>query len=125
MEKETRILALISRTTRELFERHVRATGVKQGRLVEQALRDPLQGLPGLPADFIVHRKPVVTRKSGTAMLKRMETGKPTDARDPEAIEEYFVKGTETATGAPTAEQEAPDSATPEQAPENARERLF
>src|SRR3989344_3652723 len=53
------------------------------------------------------------------------ETGKPTDARDPEAIEEYFVKGTETATGAPTAEQEAPDSATPEQAPENARERLF
>ena len=80
MDKETRILALISRTTRELFERRVRATGVKKGRLVEQALRHPLQGLPDLPADFIVHRKPVVTRKSGTAMLKPMETGKPTDA---------------------------------------------
>jgi len=33
MEKETQISALISQTTKELLERHVRATGVKKGRL--------------------------------------------------------------------------------------------
>ena len=80
MEKETQISALVSRSTKELLERHVRASGVKKGHLVEQALRHHLQALQELPADFIVHPKLVVTRKSGTAMLKRMETGKPTDA---------------------------------------------
>jgi hypothetical protein len=78
MEKETQISALISRTTRELLERHVRATGVKKGHLVEQALRHHLQALQELPADVIVHPKLVVTRKSGGAILKQMRTGKPT-----------------------------------------------
>ncbi len=39
MDKETQISALVSRTTRELLERRVRATGVKKGHLVEQALQ--------------------------------------------------------------------------------------
>lgn len=80
MDKKTQISALVSRTTKELLERHVRATGVKRGHLVEQALRHHLQALQELPADFIVHPRLVVTRKSGAAMLKRMETGEPTDA---------------------------------------------
>jgi hypothetical protein len=71
MEKETQISALVSRTTRDLLERHVRATGVKKGHLVEQALQE-------LPADVIVHPKLVVTRKSGAAILTQMESGKPT-----------------------------------------------
>jgi hypothetical protein len=78
MEKETQISALVSRTTRDLLERHVRATGVKKGHLVEQALRHHLQALQELPADVIVHPKLVVTRKSGAAMLKQMKSGKPT-----------------------------------------------
>jgi hypothetical protein len=78
MEKETQISALVSRTTRDLLERHVRATGVKKGHLVEQALRHHLQALQELPADVIVHPKLVVTRKSGTAILKQMKSGKPT-----------------------------------------------
>ncbi len=78
MEKETQISALVSRTTRDLLERHVRATGVKKGHLVEQALRHHLQALQELPADVIVHPKLVVTRKSGGAILKQMRTGKPT-----------------------------------------------
>ena len=80
MDKEIQISALASRTTKELLDRHVRATGVKKGHLVEQALRHHLQALQELPSDFIVLPKLVVTRKSGAAMLKRMETGKPTDA---------------------------------------------
>jgi hypothetical protein len=78
MEKETQISALVSRTTRDLLERHVRATGVKKGHLVEQALRHHLQALQALPADVIVHPKLVVTRKSGAAILKQMKSGKST-----------------------------------------------
>jgi len=78
MEKETQISALVSRTTRDLLERHVRATGVKKGHLVEQALRHHLQALQELPADVIVHPKLVVTRKSGAAILKQMKSSKPT-----------------------------------------------
>ena len=77
MEQETQISALVSRTTKELLERHVRATGVKKGRLVEQAIRHHLQALQELPADLVVHPKLVVTRKSGAAILKQIAKGKP------------------------------------------------
>ena len=80
MEKETQISALVSWSTKELLERHVRATGVKKGHLVEQALRHHLQALQELPADVIIHPKLVVTRKSGKAILKQVERGKPTKA---------------------------------------------
>lgn len=80
MDKATQISALVSPETKELLERHVRATGVKKGHLVEQALRHHLQALQELPADVIVHPRLVVTRKSGKAMLEQMEQGKPTDA---------------------------------------------
>ena len=80
MDKETQISALVSRTTRELLERRVRATGVKKGHLVEQALQHYLVALEQLPADVIVHPKLVVTRNSGEAILKQARTGKPTKA---------------------------------------------
>jgi hypothetical protein len=80
MEKETQISAVVSQSTRDLLERHVRATGVKKGHLVEQALRHHLQALNELPADVIIHPKIVVTRRSGAAIIKKMRTGKATKA---------------------------------------------
>ena len=80
MDKPTQISALISQTTRDLLERHVRATGVKKGYLIEQALRHHLQALRELPLDIIVHPKLVVSRRSGEAILKEMEAGAPTDS---------------------------------------------
>ena len=80
MKQETQISALVSRTTKELLERHVRATGVKKGHLVEQALRHHLQALQELPADIVIHPKLVVTRKSGETILKQIEKGKPSAA---------------------------------------------
>lgn len=77
MESETQISALISRSTKALLERHVRATGVKKGHLIEQALRHHLGALQELPASLVVHPKLVVTRKSGTAILKQVMGGKP------------------------------------------------
>jgi hypothetical protein len=78
--KDSQISAVISASTRELMERHVRATGVKKGHLVEQALRHYLQALQELPADAIVYPKLVVTRKSGAALLKDIDEAKPTEA---------------------------------------------
>ena len=76
MRRETQISAVVSRTTSELLEQHVRTTGVKKGYLVEQALRHHLQALQELPADVVVHPKLVVTRKSGEAILTQIQRGK-------------------------------------------------
>jgi hypothetical protein len=80
MKDDTQISAVVSRTTRELLERYVRATGVKKGHLIEQALRHHLQALQEVPVDIIVHPRLVVTRKSGETVLKEMERGQPTPA---------------------------------------------
>ncbi|HXA20185.1 MAG TPA: hypothetical protein VN380_24620 [Thermoanaerobaculia bacterium] len=80
MAKKMRISAMVSRATRDLLERHVRATGVRKGYLVEQALCHHLQALQELPADVIVHPKLVVTRRSGEAILKQMKSGRATKA---------------------------------------------
>jgi hypothetical protein len=80
MERETQISAVVSQTTKELLERHARATGVKKGHLIEQALRHHLQALLVVPADVVVHPKLVVTAKSGKQILAQMRRGKPTRA---------------------------------------------
>jgi hypothetical protein len=80
MDKETQISAVVSQATRDLLERHVRATGVKKGHLVEQALRHHLQALHELPSDVIIRPKLVVTRRSGAAVLKQIKSGKSTKA---------------------------------------------
>jgi hypothetical protein len=80
MKTETQISALVSRETRDLLERHVRATGLKKGHLVEQALRHHLLVLEQIPAEYIVRPRLVVTRTSGDAALRQAESGKPTKA---------------------------------------------
>ena len=80
MEREAQISVVVSRTTSELLERHVRATGVKKGHLVEPALRHHLQALQELPVDVVAHPQIVVTKRSGDALLSQMESGKSTAA---------------------------------------------
>jgi hypothetical protein len=80
MDREAQISAVIPATTRDLLERHVRATGMKKGRLIENALRHHLLALQELPADVIVHPKIVVTRASGEQILERTKSAKPTRA---------------------------------------------
>ena len=77
MKQESQISAVISSSTRELLERHARATGVKKGYLIEEALRHHLMALSQLPADVIVHPTLVVSPKSGAAVLRQIESGKP------------------------------------------------
>lgn len=68
--KETQISALVSAGTREMLERHVRATGLKKGYLVEQALRHHLLALEQIPAEYVIRPKLVVTRESRRALLE-------------------------------------------------------
>ena len=80
MAKETQISAQISEATRELMEKHVRRTGVKMGHLVEQALLHHLQALDEIPAEYIIHPRIVVSRKTGEEMLRKAENPDPTPA---------------------------------------------
>lgn len=80
MAKETQISAQISETTRELMEKHVRQTGVKKGHLVEQALLHHLQALEEIPAEYIIHPRIIVSRKTGEEMLHKAENPNPTPA---------------------------------------------
>jgi hypothetical protein len=80
MAKGTQISAPISAATRELMEKHVRQTGVKKGHLVEQALLHHLQAIEELPAEYIIHPRIVVSRKTGEEMLRHGELAQPTAA---------------------------------------------
>lgn len=78
--KETQISAQISEATRELMERHVRRAGVKKGHLIEQALLHHLQALEELPAEYIVHPRLVVSRKTGAELLREEQPSEPAPA---------------------------------------------
>lgn len=80
MAKETQISAQISEATRKLMEKHVRRTGIKKGHLIEQALLHHLQALDELPAEYVVHPRIVVSRKTGEDLLRRAESAEPTPA---------------------------------------------
>ena len=80
MAKDTQISAQISEVTRQLMEKYVRQTGVKKGHLVEQALLHHLQALEELPAEFIIHPRLAVSRKTGEQLLREAKSAKPTPA---------------------------------------------
>jgi hypothetical protein len=72
MQRETQISAAISPATQMLLDNYVRATGVKKGHLLEQALLHHLSALDALPADIVVPPRLVVSRRSGREIMKRM-----------------------------------------------------
>ena len=64
----------------DLLEKYVRRTGVKRGHLVERALLHHLQAIEELPAEYIIHPRIVVSRKTGQGMLRKAENPRPTPA---------------------------------------------
>ena len=71
-----------------------------------------------------IPEKPLIPPEDVVKVTVNSETGKPTDPSDPEAMEEYFIKGTESGADVP-ATGDAPAQTAPEPAPENVREKLF
>jgi hypothetical protein len=80
MDREKQISAIVSRATSDMLERHVRASGVKKGHLVEQALHHYLVALESLPADAIVNPRLVVAQRVGKLILAQARSGKPKKA---------------------------------------------
>ena len=80
MVKDTQISAQISDATRQLMDKHVRRTGVKKGHLIEQALLHHLQALDELPAEYIVHPRIVLSRRTGEQLLREAAAAVPTPA---------------------------------------------
>ena len=79
MSRAAQISAPVSKETRELLERHAKATGVKKGHLIETALRYHLRALQELPADALVPARIVLTRSSFEQVVERLRSpGKPT-----------------------------------------------
>lgn len=85
METESQISAVVSAATRTLLEKYVRATGVKKGHLVEEAILHHLRALDALPTDIIVHPRMVVSRRSGEQIRKRL-TGLPRPTKQLRAL---------------------------------------
>ena len=81
MSSETQISAFVSAETKRLLEEQTRATGVKKGFLIEQALRHHLDALRALPADAIVSPRLVASAKSGARVLARVAKPKPPTLR--------------------------------------------
>ena len=79
-------------------------------------MRTALQGIP---------EKPLTPPQNVVRITINSETGKPTTADDPQAMEEYFIQGTETPHELPGVEGEPGPTTAPDQAPDNVREKLF
>jgi len=75
------ISAVVSVETKELLDHYSAATGVKKGRLIEDALRHHLQALGELPAEAIITPRITLTRESGDRLLEQLASEtEPTDA---------------------------------------------
>jgi hypothetical protein len=75
----SQISAVLSPETKASLERHVRATGVKKGHLLEEALRYHLRALDSLPADVLVSPRIVLTQRSFQEVVRQIQSpGKPT-----------------------------------------------
>ena len=72
-----------------------------------------------------IPERPLIPPDTVGKLTINSETGKPTTPDDPQAMEEFFIQGTETPRDLPGLEGETNPEAIPEKVPENVREKLF
>ncbi len=81
MSQQTQLATRIDDALKRELDAYADEHGLKQGRLIEDALRHHLRALKELPADVIVPTRLVVTRESGQRVLERLKgPGKPNRA---------------------------------------------
>lgn len=80
MARAIQISAPISKETKDLLERQVKASGVKKGHLIESALLYHLRALQELPADVFIPPRLVLTQRSFDEVAGRLRSpGQPTE----------------------------------------------
>lgn len=77
MARETQISAFVSQETKAELERFVRATGMKKGFVIEQALRNHLRALREIPPEFAIPTQVVLTRESFEKVVREIEHPSP------------------------------------------------
>jgi hypothetical protein len=77
MARATQISAFVSEETKAELDRFVRATGMKKGFVIEQALRNHLRALREIPPEFAIPTQVVLTRESFEEVVREMERPKP------------------------------------------------
>lgn len=81
MDRESQVSAYVSDSTKQRLDLFVRETGLKKGRVIEDALNAHLDALTELPDDAIIPTRIVLTRESGARFLERIaDDPKPTEA---------------------------------------------
>ena len=81
MSKATQVSAPVSKETKDALERYSKATGIKKGHLIEDALRYHLRAVHELPADVLVPPRLVLTKRSFQALVDKLASpGVPTAA---------------------------------------------
>ena len=79
MAKAIQISAFVSQETRDELDRFVKATGMKKGFVLEQALRSHLRALREVPPEFTVPTRIVLERRSFERVVRRIaRPGPPT-----------------------------------------------
>ncbi len=73
MSQQTQIAARIDESTKRDLDAYAEEHGLKQGFLIEEALRHHLRALKELPADLIVPTRVVVDGESGQRILERLK----------------------------------------------------
>ena len=74
MSKDTQISAYISKETNDRLDFVARESGVKKGRLIEDALEAHLDALEELPPDVIIPTRVTLTRESFERLIERIES---------------------------------------------------
>jgi uncharacterized protein (DUF1778 family) len=67
------ISAQISEATKRRLDQYARETGMKKGRVVEDAITRHLDALDEIPADYIVPTRIVVSAESWDTMVEQIE----------------------------------------------------
>jgi hypothetical protein len=81
MPSDVQVSTHIDASTKRELDEYAEAHGLKQGHLIEEALRHHLRALRELPADIIIPTRLVITRESGARVLARLKKpGRPTKA---------------------------------------------
>ena len=70
MPRTVQVSAEFDRATKALMDRFVRATGMKQGHLIEEAVRRYILAWEEVPAEFMIPARVVLTRESGEELAR-------------------------------------------------------
>ena len=71
--KDTQISAYISKEINKRIDLFVRETGIKKGRVIEDALEAHLDALEQLPPDVIIPTRMTLTKESFERLVDRLE----------------------------------------------------